>query len=175
MKGRTVGVSIIRPPLSHALQPQAHSVTRSCKQTPSVDGPFGAHPLRRREVVVELQPLDQPVREAERQRRVVESCVVAMNRGVMVGTTRVMLYSSSSPRADSAACRRSRPRCCSRQSDSASSGTEPAEALGEVVAIGQNYAENQGDVVYQTTILLVDNHPAMRWGMTAEVEIQSGE
>jgi HlyD family secretion protein len=40
---------------------------------------------------------------------------------------------------------------------------------GEILSIGQNYSENQGDVVYEVTILLTDTHPAMRWGMTASV------
>jgi multidrug resistance efflux pump len=41
---------------------------------------------------------------------------------------------------------------------------------GEILSIGQNYAENQGDIVYEVTILLTDTHPAMRWGMTAAVK-----
>ena len=40
---------------------------------------------------------------------------------------------------------------------------------GEILSIGQNYAENQGDVVYEVTVLLTDTHPNMRWGMTASV------
>lgn len=40
---------------------------------------------------------------------------------------------------------------------------------GYVLSIGQNYSEKQGDVVYEVTVLLTDKHPAMRWGMTAEV------
>ncbi len=40
---------------------------------------------------------------------------------------------------------------------------------GYVLSIGQNYSERQGDVVYEVTVLLTDKHPAMRWGMTAEV------
>ena len=43
------------------------------------------------------------------------------------------------------------------------------ELAGEILSIGQTYAENQGDVVYEVTILLTDTHPAMRWGMTAAV------
>jgi len=38
---------------------------------------------------------------------------------------------------------------------------------GKIQSIGQTYSENQGDVVYEVTILLNDTHPAMRWGMTA--------
>jgi multidrug efflux pump subunit AcrA (membrane-fusion protein) len=41
---------------------------------------------------------------------------------------------------------------------------------GTIQSIGQTYAENQGDVVYEVTILLNDTHPAMRWGMTASVK-----
>ena len=40
---------------------------------------------------------------------------------------------------------------------------------GEILSIAQNYSENQGDIVYEVTILLTDTHPAMRWGMTAKV------
>ncbi|MCP4143420.1 MAG: HlyD family efflux transporter periplasmic adaptor subunit [Chloroflexi bacterium] len=41
---------------------------------------------------------------------------------------------------------------------------------GTVLSIGQNYAESQGDVVYEVTISLEEIDPAMRWGMTALVE-----
>ena len=44
-----------------------------------------------------------------------------------------------------------------------------SELKGEILSIGQNYAENQGDIVYKVTILLTDTHPNMRWGMTASV------
>ena len=43
---------------------------------------------------------------------------------------------------------------------------------GTISSIGQTYTENQGDVVYEVTILLTDTHPNMRWGMTAEVKFQ---
>ena len=43
---------------------------------------------------------------------------------------------------------------------------------GYVQSIGQNYSEKQGDVVYQVTVLLTDNQPAMRWGMTAQVKFE---
>jgi multidrug resistance efflux pump len=43
------------------------------------------------------------------------------------------------------------------------------ELAGEILAIGQTFAENQGDIVYEVTILLTEAHPAMRWGMTAAV------
>ena len=49
------------------------------------------------------------------------------------------------------------------------------ELNGEILSIGQNYAENQGDIVYEVTILLTDTHPAMRWGMTADVTFQNQE
>jgi multidrug resistance efflux pump len=41
---------------------------------------------------------------------------------------------------------------------------------GSALSIGQSYSENQGDIVYEATILLTDQNPAMRWGMTAEVK-----
>jgi multidrug resistance efflux pump len=43
------------------------------------------------------------------------------------------------------------------------------ELKGNVFSISQNYSENQGDIVYEVTILLTDADPAMRWGMTAVV------
>jgi HlyD family secretion protein len=43
------------------------------------------------------------------------------------------------------------------------------ELKGEILSIGQSYAENQGDIVYEVTLLLNETHPAMRWGMTAAV------
>ena len=46
------------------------------------------------------------------------------------------------------------------------------ELKGEILSIGQNYAENQGDIVYEVTILLTDTHPDMRWGMTAAVKFE---
>jgi multidrug resistance efflux pump len=46
----------------------------------------------------------------------------------------------------------------------------PGEELsGTIQSIGQTYTENQGDIVYEVTILLTETHPAMRWGMTAAV------
>lgn len=44
-----------------------------------------------------------------------------------------------------------------------------ATLKGYVLSIAQNYAEKQGDIVYEVTVLLTDNQPAMRWGMTAQV------
>ena len=41
---------------------------------------------------------------------------------------------------------------------------------GSVLSIGQSFSENQGDIVYEVTILLDDKNPVMRWGMTAEVK-----
>ncbi len=38
---------------------------------------------------------------------------------------------------------------------------------GVVDSISQTYAEQQGDVVYEVTILLTDTHPGILWGMTA--------
>lgn len=43
------------------------------------------------------------------------------------------------------------------------------ELHGTIQSIGQMYSENQGDVVYEVTVLLTEAHPAMRWGMTAMV------
>jgi HlyD family secretion protein len=47
------------------------------------------------------------------------------------------------------------------------------ELAGEILSIGQSYAENQGDIVYEVTLLLNETHPAMRWGMTAAVAFQT--
>jgi multidrug resistance efflux pump len=44
-----------------------------------------------------------------------------------------------------------------------------AQLAGEILSIGQTFTENQGDIVYEVTILLTDTHPNMRWGMTAAV------
>jgi hypothetical protein len=44
---------------------------------------------------------------------------------------------------------------------------------GEILSIGQTYAENQGDIVYEVTILLTDTLPDMRWGMTAAVNFEN--
>jgi len=43
------------------------------------------------------------------------------------------------------------------------------ELDGHVLSIAQNFAEKQGDIVYEVTILLAEANPAMRWGMTAQV------
>lgn len=46
------------------------------------------------------------------------------------------------------------------------------ELKGNVLSIGQNYSKNQGDIVYEVTVLLTDQDPAMRWGMTAAVKFE---
>jgi multidrug efflux pump subunit AcrA (membrane-fusion protein) len=46
------------------------------------------------------------------------------------------------------------------------------ELSGTVLSIGQTFAESQGDVVYEVTLLLDDTHPALRWGMTAAVTFE---
>ena len=38
-----------------------------------------------------------------------------------------------------------------------------AKLKGTILHIGQSYSENQGDIVYEVTVLLTDTHPAMRW------------
>ncbi|HSB66695.1 MAG TPA: HlyD family efflux transporter periplasmic adaptor subunit [Anaerolineales bacterium] len=47
-----------------------------------------------------------------------------------------------------------------------------ADLAGTIDSIGQKVSENQGDVVYEVTVMLADRHPAMRWGMTAKVNFQ---
>lgn len=47
-----------------------------------------------------------------------------------------------------------------------------AELTGEILSIGQTFTENQGDIVYEVTILLTETHPNMRWGMTAAVTFE---
>lgn len=49
------------------------------------------------------------------------------------------------------------------------------ELLGNVVLIGQTFQENQGDVVYEVTVVLPEGHPALRWGMTASVAFENEE
>lgn len=46
------------------------------------------------------------------------------------------------------------------------------EFKGNVLSISQTFTENQGDVVYEVTILLTDLDPSMRWGMTAVVTFE---
>jgi multidrug efflux pump subunit AcrA (membrane-fusion protein) len=40
---------------------------------------------------------------------------------------------------------------------------------GNILSIAQNYTEKQGDIVYKVTVLLTDNNPGVRWGMTAKM------
>jgi multidrug efflux pump subunit AcrA (membrane-fusion protein) len=47
-----------------------------------------------------------------------------------------------------------------------------ASLSGQVLSIAQNYSEKQGDIVYEVKVLLTDTNPAMRWGMTAQVNFQ---
>jgi len=49
------------------------------------------------------------------------------------------------------------------------------EFQGTILSIGQTYSENQGDVVYDVTVLLEDTHPAIRWGMTASVTFEGDD
>lgn len=49
------------------------------------------------------------------------------------------------------------------------------ELMGTVASIGQTYAQNQGDIVYEVTLLLDETHPALRWGMTAAVKFVNEE
>ena len=44
-----------------------------------------------------------------------------------------------------------------------------AELNGEILSIGQGYTENQCDIVYEVTIILTDQDPTMRWGITTVV------
>jgi HlyD family secretion protein len=47
-----------------------------------------------------------------------------------------------------------------------------AVLTGELLSIGQTFSENQGDIVYEVTVLLIETDPAMRWGMTAAVTFE---
>jgi multidrug resistance efflux pump len=49
------------------------------------------------------------------------------------------------------------------------------ELKGKIQSIGQSYAENQGDIVYEVTVLLTDSHPNMRWGMTTTLAFENAE
>jgi multidrug resistance efflux pump len=49
------------------------------------------------------------------------------------------------------------------------------ELKGTISSIGQTFSENQGDIVYEVTILLTDIDPAMRWGMTSAVTFEKLE
>lgn len=43
---------------------------------------------------------------------------------------------------------------------------------GTILSISQSYSENQGDVVYEVTILMTEASPAIRWGMTTAVKFE---
>jgi len=43
---------------------------------------------------------------------------------------------------------------------------------GTVGSIAQYYTEKQGDIVYEVILNLTDTHPAMRWGMTVDIEFE---
>jgi HlyD family secretion protein len=47
-----------------------------------------------------------------------------------------------------------------------------AQMKGKIMSIGQNFSQNQGDIVYKVTVLLTETNPAMRWGMTAAVKFE---
>jgi HlyD family secretion protein len=47
------------------------------------------------------------------------------------------------------------------------------ELDGNIISISQNYSENQGDIVYEVTVLLSEKNPTMRWGMTAAVNFEN--
>jgi HlyD family secretion protein len=49
------------------------------------------------------------------------------------------------------------------------------ELNGTIQSIGQTFSENQGDIVYEVTVVLTDTDPAMRWGMTAAVKFENPE
>ncbi len=49
------------------------------------------------------------------------------------------------------------------------------DLAGTIDSIRQTFSENQGDVVYEVTIMLADRQPAMRWGMTAKVRFNKQE
>ena len=40
---------------------------------------------------------------------------------------------------------------------------------GKVVSVSSVFEEKRGDITYTVKITLEDQHPQMRWGMTAEV------
>ena len=41
---------------------------------------------------------------------------------------------------------------------------------GVVSQIGETFSNNQGDILYEVSIILEETHPDMRWGMTAFIE-----
>lgn len=44
---------------------------------------------------------------------------------------------------------------------------------GNVDSIARTFTEDQGDIVYEITVILADAHPEMRWGMTADVAFEN--
>ncbi len=46
------------------------------------------------------------------------------------------------------------------------------ELKGKILSIGYNFSQNQGDIVYQVTVVLTETDPAMRWGMTSAVKFK---
>jgi HlyD family secretion protein len=48
-----------------------------------------------------------------------------------------------------------------------------SQLTGNVASIARLYTENQGDVVYEVTVVLTETNPEMRWGMTADVAFES--
>lgn len=47
------------------------------------------------------------------------------------------------------------------------------ELKGSVLSIARVFTQNQGDVVYEVTVMLTDTNPEMRWGMTANVAFEN--
>lgn len=43
---------------------------------------------------------------------------------------------------------------------------------GKILSIGDSFSQNQGDIVYEITILLMEKIPELRWGMTAVVKFE---
>jgi multidrug efflux pump subunit AcrA (membrane-fusion protein) len=43
------------------------------------------------------------------------------------------------------------------------------EFQGTILSIADTFSANQGDIIYEVTVRLTDAHPALRWGMTANV------
>ena len=47
------------------------------------------------------------------------------------------------------------------------------ELKGNILSIARVYTQNQGDVVYEVTVMLSEVNPEMRWGMTANVAFEN--
>lgn len=43
---------------------------------------------------------------------------------------------------------------------------------GRIITIGDSYSQNQGDIVYEVTVLLTEKIPGLRWGMSAVVKFE---